>query len=96
MLSKEERKKVVARLRKVEGQVAGIQRMIEDEKYCVDVLLQLGAAQAALGRVADIILESHIATCVTDSMRTGNDVLRAKKVEELMKVFSQYSRASSR
>jgi len=96
MLTSDEKKKVAARLRKIEGQVAGIGRMIEGDKYCVDVLLQLSAAQGALGRVANIVLGSHIDTCVTDAIRTGNDGQRAKKIDELMEVFSQYARIGSR
>ena len=96
MLSTEQQKAVTARLRRIEGQVVGIQKMVADGKYCVDVLLQLGAAQAALGKVADIVLENHIATCVTDSLKVGSEAQRAKKIEELINVFSKYSRSASR
>lgn len=96
MLSPQEKKNVLSRLRRVEGQIAGIQRMVEQDKYCVDVLLQVSAAQGALGRAANIVLGSHIDTCVTEALRTGDEVERGRKIEELMEVFAQYGRTGSR
>ena len=70
------------RLRRVEGQVRGIARMIEDEKYCIDVLTQVSAATAALQTVALALLEEHMAGCVVDAARAGDDAAAAEKVAE--------------
>lgn len=61
---------ILKRLRKIEGQVKGIHRMVEDEKYCVDILIQIAAARAALNRVGLIILEDHVRGCVTKSIES--------------------------
>ena len=66
-----EKTDVQARLRRIEGQVRGIQRMVEEDKYCIDVLTQLAAAKAGLDGVAMLLLESHVQNCVTDAVRTG-------------------------
>ena len=96
MLSQSEKLKVLSRLRKVEGQVAGIQRMVQDDKYCVDVLLQIAAAQGALGKVGQIVLGSHIETCVSEALKNGNEEDRCCKVEELIEVFARYANIGSR
>jgi DNA-binding FrmR family transcriptional regulator len=61
-MNEEGRKKVLSRLKKVAGQVAGIQRMVEEERYCVDVLHQIAAVEAALDRVGHLMLASHVET----------------------------------
>jgi len=96
MLDETQITKVNQRLRRIEGQVAGVRRMVEEEKYCVDVLLQISAAQAALGQVGKIMLGSHIETCVADAFATGDEVSRKKKIEELMEVFSRYGKLDSK
>lgn len=91
MLQESQRSKVVARLNRVEGQVAAIRRMVEEEKYCVDILLQVAAARAALGKIGQIVLGSHIETCVADALAEGNERERREKIAELMEVFGRYS-----
>jgi len=86
------KKKLVARLRRIAGQVEGIARMIEEGRYCVDVLLQVAAAQAALGTAGALVLRSHVDTCVSEAMTNGTAAQRKKKIDELMNVFSRYSR----
>ncbi len=61
------------RLRKVEGQVRGIQRMVEDDRYCIDILEQVSAATKALQAVALGLLDDHLAHCVSDAVRKGGD-----------------------
>jgi DNA-binding FrmR family transcriptional regulator len=85
------KKKVVTRLRRIAGQVEGIARMIDDDRYCVDVLLQIAAAQAGLGQAGALVLRSHVDTCVSEAMNHGTAVQRKKKIDELMDVFSRYS-----
>ena len=70
------------RLRRVEGQVRGIARMIEEDKYCIDVLTQVSAATAALQTVALALLEEHMAGCVVGAARAGDDAEAAEKVAE--------------
>ncbi|WP_417745852.1 metal-sensitive transcriptional regulator [Rosistilla oblonga] len=90
MLSDDEKKKLNNRLRRVIGQVEAVGRMIEDEKYCVDILMQLSAATGALSKVGQIVLEQHIRTCVSDAIKSGNAKDRDEKIEELLKVFRKY------
>ncbi|GAB5404827.1 MAG: metal-sensing transcriptional repressor [Aureliella sp.] len=90
MLSDDEKKKLNNRLRRVIGQVEAVGRMIEDEEYCVDILMQLSAATGALNKVGQIVLEQHIQTCVSDAIKSGNAKERDEKIQELMKVFRKY------
>jgi DNA-binding FrmR family transcriptional regulator len=96
MLHGDAKKNVLARLRRVEGQVAGIQRMVDDEKYCVDVLLQVRAAQAALGKIGQMILASHIECCVAEAFESGTERERHRKIDELVEVFGRYSRMGAK
>ena len=91
MLSGDEKKKLINRLRRVIGQVEAVGRMIDGEEYCVDILMQLSAATGALDKVGQIILEQHIRTCVSEAIKSGNADDQDKKIEELMMVFRRYS-----
>ena len=66
------------RLRRIEGQVRGLQKMVEDDKYCIDILTQVSAATRALQSVALGLLEDHLAHCVTEAAGEGGDVAAAK------------------
>ncbi|HEX9295043.1 MAG TPA: metal-sensitive transcriptional regulator [Polyangiaceae bacterium] len=92
MMKSELKKTVVARLRRIAGQVEGVARMIENDRYCVDILLQVAAAQAALGKAGAMVLRSHVDTCVNNAMTNGTTAQRKMKIDELMDVFSRYSR----
>ena len=83
------KKKVLARLRKIAGQVGGIARMVEEDRYCVDVLLQVASAQAALGQGGKLVLRSHVDTGVSAAMASGKPAERQQKIDELMQVFSR-------
>ena len=83
--------KALGRLRRIEGQVQGIQRMVEEEKYCVDILLQLTAVEGAVEQVQRLLLGRHIESCVADAIRSGSTRDRQKKVDELLDVFSRFS-----
>ena len=78
----EDKDEILGRLRKVEGQVRGLQRMIEEDKYCIDVVTQISAANSALRRVAVSLLDGHLATCVVEAVRSGSDEERSRKVSE--------------
>lgn len=73
----------LVRLRKIEGQVRGIQRMIEDGRYCIDVLNQIAAARHALDRVALSLVDSHVRHCVLDAARTDDDLAQHRLDEAL-------------
>jgi DNA-binding FrmR family transcriptional regulator len=90
------RGQVGKRIRRIAGQVAGIERMIEEDRYCVDVLLQVAAARAALDGVGKLILRSHVETCVSQALVSGRSRERAEKIDELMEVFSKFSNVGSR
>lgn len=86
-----ERKKLLARLKRAEGQIAAVRRMVEDDGYCVDVLLQIQAARGALGKAGQVVLRSHVEGCVTDAIAQGSEAEQQQKVDELMTVFGRYA-----
>lgn len=90
-MNEEQRKKVTTRLRRIEGQVAGIRRMVEEQAYCVDILTQIAAAQAALGQAGNVVLAQHIESCVADAFESGDETERRKKIAELMDIFARYA-----
>jgi DNA-binding FrmR family transcriptional regulator len=89
-------RKAKARLRRIEGQVAALGRMLDDDAPCVDVLLQISAAQGALGGVGQLVLGQHVETCVSDTLRHGDAAERQEKIEELLDVFARYQRMGGR
>ena len=76
MLDTDSKKKVLTRMKRVQGQILALERMIGSEETCVDVLLQISAAQGALGKVGEIILAAHIQTCVSDAFEHGSEPAR--------------------
>lgn len=91
MLSDDEKKKLSNRLRRVVGQVEAVGRMIDDDEYCVDIMMQLSAATGALAKVGEIVLEKHLRTCVADAMESGDPTERDEKLDELIKIFRKYA-----
>ena len=91
MMDADTKGKALGRLRRIEGQIQGIQRMVDEEKYCVDILLQLSAVQGAVEQVQKLVLGQHIESCVSEAIRSGNTRERSKKVSELLDVFSRFS-----
>jgi len=71
----------IKRLRRIEGQIRGLQRMVEDDKYCIDILTQVSAATKALQSVALGLLDEHLAHCVADAVAEGGDAARLKVKE---------------
>jgi DNA-binding FrmR family transcriptional regulator len=96
MMEKETKHQALVRLRRIEGQIQGVQRMVEEEKYCVDIMLQLSAIQGALGQVSKVLMARHIESCVLDSVKAGTQRERARKIEELIEVCSRYGGFNSR
>jgi DNA-binding FrmR family transcriptional regulator len=90
MIDTETKGKAVGRLRRIEGQVQGLQRMLEADAYCVDILLQVSAVQGALEQVQKLLLGRHIESCVADALRSGSRGERQKKIDELIDVVSRF------
>jgi len=78
------------RLARIEGQVKGIRNMIQGDRYCVDILMQLSAVISALKKVEDIVMENHLNTCVVDAIRSEDEEESKQKIGELMDVMSKF------
>jgi len=85
------KKQVINRLRSIEGHVRGIERMVEEDSYCIDVIKQAIAVQRALERVNGIMLENHLQTCVTTAIRSEEAQERERVIGELLEVFETAS-----
>jgi CsoR family transcriptional regulator, copper-sensing transcriptional repressor len=81
------RESTIRRLKKIEGQVRGLIRMIEDERYCIDVLHQVHAVKAALTKTESEILKDHAATCVEEAIDSGDVTVQRRKFSELVSLF---------
>lgn len=83
----EHRTTVLKRLRSISGHVSGIERMVAEDAYCIDVIKQVQAVQAALNKVNDLILENHLNTCVIEAVRGDNKKERERVLDEIVEVF---------
>lgn len=83
---------VLNRLRRIEGQVRGVARMVEEDRYCIDILTQLQAVKAALGRAETEILKSHAACCVAEAIASGDEADQRAKFTELVALFEKAKR----
>jgi DNA-binding FrmR family transcriptional regulator len=83
---------LVKRLHRIEGQVRGIERMIEDDRYCIDVLTQIAAVNTALDSLALKILDEHVRHCVAGALASGDEVDAATKTEELIEAVQRFAR----
>lgn len=80
------------RLKRIEGQVRGIGRMIEEDRYCIDILHQIQAVKAAIARAESEILKDHAAHCVSEAITSGNKKAQKEKVSELVDLFDKLKR----
>ena len=85
-------RKLLSRIARVEGQVRGIGRMIEEDRYCIDILNQMQAIKAALRKVEEEILKDHAAHCVAHAIKSGNAKDQTRKFSELLELFSRYGK----
>jgi DNA-binding FrmR family transcriptional regulator len=83
------KKRTLTRLKRIGGQVDGVQRMVEEDRYCVDVLTQIAAIQAALAKVGHEVLERHMQTCVARAFDSGDPGERERVVQEVMEVLQR-------
>lgn len=86
------RKSVANRLKRIEGQVGGLLRMVQDDRYCVDVLTQINAVRSALHKVEEQILRDHVSHCVAGAFTSGNPVEQRHKVDELVDTIGRMTR----
>lgn len=80
------------RLSRIEGQVRGLSRMVEEERYCIDIVTQISAVRAALRRVEEEVLRDHVSHCVEHAIASGDKVDQRKKITELMAVIGRADR----
>ena len=88
----ETRDACLRRLNRIEGQVRGVSRMVEEDRYCIDILTQIAAARAALKRVEDEVLRDHVGHCVEGAIASGDAGEQRRKIAELMEVFARAAR----
>jgi DNA-binding FrmR family transcriptional regulator len=86
-MAEEHKQGLINRLKSIEGHVRGIQRMVDEDVYCIDVINQNLAVQRALEKVNSLILELHLQTCVTTAIRGDNPAERERVIDEILSVF---------
>ena len=91
MLDASEQQALVTRLNRIEGQVRGIRRMIEEPRLCVEILQQLAAAEAALNRISLAVLKFHVEKCVPEGIEQGEEQ-RSKSLAELVDIFDRFAK----
>ena len=91
MLDVTQQQALVTRLNRVEGQVRGIRRMVEEPRLCIEILQQLAAAEAALNRISLAVLRSHVEKCVPEGIAQG-DAERDKRLSELIDIFDRFAK----
>lgn len=84
--------KLLTRLKRIEGQVRGVSRMVGEDRYCIDILNQIQAVKAALTRVEVQVLKGHAAHCVAHAIKSGNIKDQTRKFDELVELFSRYGK----
>ena len=85
---------LVKRLHRIEGQVRGVERMVEDNRYCIDVLTQIAAVNTALESLAFKILDEHVRHCVAGALNSGDEADARQKTEELLKAVQRFARTT--
>jgi DNA-binding FrmR family transcriptional regulator len=88
-LERENKPKLLNRLNRIEGQVRGVSRMVEEDRYCIDILTQMRALKAALGKVESELLRTHLEHCVTGAMAGDDPEERRQKAQELIELLDR-------
>jgi DNA-binding FrmR family transcriptional regulator len=84
---------LLKRLRRIEGQVRGIEKMVEDDRYCIDILTQISAATTALESVALKVLDEHVQHCVAGALASGDEAAAQEKTEELLAAVQRFTKS---
>ena len=92
MMNEKQKEHVHARLGRIEGQVRGVRRMIDEDRYCMDILAQTASIAAAMRGVEEFIMKQHLETCVADAMRSNDDEAKQEKIEEVMTAIARVRR----
>jgi len=87
-----DREDIIARLRRVAGQVQALERLVRERRYCIDILTQISAAQRALEEVELILLRGHLRTCMAEVMKAGRRAERDRKIEEILAAMARVNR----
>jgi CsoR family transcriptional regulator, copper-sensing transcriptional repressor len=87
-----DKKKIANRLHRIEGQVRGIEKMVDEDRYCIDVLTQVAAVKTALDSLALQLLEDHVSHCVADALAAGDQVAANEKSQELLAAVERFAR----
>jgi len=90
MMNEKQKEDVLKRLNKVEGQIRGINKMVTEDRYCIDILTQTRAVVSAIRKVEELIMKQHLHSCVTTSMRSNNEEDKANKINEVMDMLSRF------
>jgi DNA-binding FrmR family transcriptional regulator len=88
----DEKDALIKRMRRIEGQARGIERMITEDRYCIDILTQISAISTALEAVAGKILDDHVNHCVRHALSSGDDAVAAEKTKELLEAVHRFTR----
>jgi DNA-binding FrmR family transcriptional regulator len=91
-MRKDIKESCLKRLGRIEGQVRGLARMVEEDRYCIDIVTQIAAVRTALRRAEEEILRDHVAHCVEDAIVSGNRAQQQRKIAELMDVVTRAER----
>jgi DNA-binding FrmR family transcriptional regulator len=86
------RQSCAARLKRIEGQVRGLSKMVDEDRYCIDIVTQIAAVRAALRKVEEAVLQDHVAHCVEGAIRSGDPDEQRRKVAELIEVLGRTAR----
>lgn len=90
MMDSDQKEKVGNRLRRIQGQIGGIEKMIREDRYCIDILTQISAVVSALRGVEDQVMQNHLNTCVADAMRSDDPREQQQKVDEVLSVIGKF------
>jgi CsoR family transcriptional regulator, copper-sensing transcriptional repressor len=88
------KQELVKRLHRIEGQVRGIEKMVEDDRYCIDILTQIGAVSTAIENVALEVLDDHVKHCVAGALASGDAVDADQKIEELLAAVRRFAKTT--
>ena len=86
-------KKNIVALKRIEGQVRGLQRMIDERKYCIDIIGQIESVKGALARVEREIFQTHLENCVVKALKGRSDLERSKKIDEIMETINKLQKS---
>jgi DNA-binding FrmR family transcriptional regulator len=85
---------LIKRLHRIEGQVRGIEKMVDEDRYCIDILTQIGAASTALESLAFEVLDDHVTHCVAGALASGDKADAAQKTEELLAAVKRFAKTN--